>query len=257
MLRNGSRKLRRGKLSEQLVAEIQDMIFCGELKTGEVLPTERELMELFEVGRSSVREALFSLTKAGLITMGPGSRPQVATPTSEALVEGLDSAVRYLLTDPNGVRELQEARIFFEVGLARHAAKNARPADLEELQAALEAHLNAGNNPHILERLDLEFHFVIAKISRQRLFLNLHEALLSWLLEQRSVTMRVLDAAQRAREGHQRIYEAIANGDADAAETAMRAHLEEVMDFYWSAVQSDDLQDRHQQSKLPVRPEPQ
>src|SRR5215470_10525466 len=131
--------VRRRRLYEDVASGIEAAIRDGVLKPGDPLPSERELTVQFGVGRTAVREALFHLQKMGLIELKSGERAKVTRPTPEVVFEGLAGAARHMLAQPDGVRQFQDARTFFEVGLARHAAKHATASDLRDLAAALEA----------------------------------------------------------------------------------------------------------------------
>src|SRR5262249_46284340 len=137
------RPVRRRKIYEELVDQLVEAILSGKAPPGTLLPSERELVEQFGVGRSSVREALFALQKMGLIVLSNGERASVVEPTSAALVGELGGPVRYYLSRPSGVRDFQGAREFLEAGLARHAARHATKADIARLAAALAANREA------------------------------------------------------------------------------------------------------------------
>src|ERR1700761_5614209 len=130
--------VRRRRLYEDVAPALEATIREGALGPGDPLPSERELTVQFGVGRTAVREALFHLKKMGLIELKSGERAKVRRPTPEVVLEGLSGAARHMLAQPDGIRQFQDARAFFEIGLARHAAKHATAADLRELGAALE-----------------------------------------------------------------------------------------------------------------------
>src|SRR3954468_3828565 len=111
--------VKRRRLYEDIVEQLMDLIISGQVPAGTQLPSERELVEQFGVGRSAVREALFALQKMGMVTLNSGERASVVAPTSGALVNELAGAVRYYLSQSTGVRDFQGARAFLEVGLAR------------------------------------------------------------------------------------------------------------------------------------------
>ena len=100
---------------------------------------ERDLMREFGVGRPAIREALAHLRNMGLVELRSGERPQVIRPTPEVVVEALSGVARHMLVAPDGARNFQNARLFFEIGLARHAAVNATKEDIDQLRSALEA----------------------------------------------------------------------------------------------------------------------
>ena len=124
---------RRRKLYEEVAARIEEMIHAGRFTPGDQLPSEKDIMEELGVGRSTVREAMLSLRKMGLVTVRSGERARVTTPTPNVLVNELSGAARLLLAQEGGIGQFQEARMLFEVGLARLAAQQATEEDVEHL----------------------------------------------------------------------------------------------------------------------------
>lgn len=228
--------IRRRRLYEDVASGLEAMIRDGALSPGDALPSERELTVQFGVGRTAVREALFHLRKMGLIELKSGERAKVTRPTPEIVVEGLAGAARHMLAQPDGVRQLQDARVFFEVGLARHAAKYATASDLQDLAAALETNRQSIGDLAKFERTDVAFHYVLAVIPRNPIFTAFHSAIAEWLVEQRHVTLTYPGNNKIAFRAHKAIYEAIAARDADRAERMVRAHLSHVSTAYWRAV---------------------
>ena len=142
-------------------------------------------------------------------------------------------AARHFLAEPEGERHFQEARTFFEVGLARHAAQHASPEDLEDLRAALDANKAALGDLAAFERTDVDFHFVLAKISRNPIFMAIHDAVVEWLTTQRSLTLRIPGADKMAYKSHEDIFGAVVDKDPEPAELVMRDHLGTVARQYW------------------------
>lgn len=219
------------RLSEGVAEHLEQMIQDGEFAESDRLPSERELMRHFGVGRPSVREALQHLRKIGLVEIRSGERARVTRPTPQFVIEALASPARRLLSAPGGIQNFQNARIFFEVGLARNAALKASKEDLETLAAALEANRQSIGNLKQFERTDVDFHFVLAVIADNPIFTAIHAALAEWLLEQRRTTLATGEDTA-AFEAHRAIYEAVCTGDPDRAERAMRDHLEYVAKRY-------------------------
>lgn len=228
-MRAGLVKQRR--LFESVAEHLEQMIQDGEFSESERLPSERELMRHFGVGRPSVREALQHLRKLGLVEIRSGERARVTRPTPQFVIEALASPARRLISEPGGIQNFQNARIFFEVGLARNAALNATPEDLETLAEALEANRLSIGNLKNFERTDVGFHYVLAVIARNPIFTAIHAALAEWLLEQRRTTLAAGEDVA-AFEAHRAIYAAVASGDPDRAEQTMRDHLEYVARRY-------------------------
>ena len=131
--------LKRTRLFEQIAEILEHRIRGRDVMAGTELPSERDLMKEFNVGRTAVREALFHLQRMGLVELKPGARARVAAPSPAAVMSSLAGSARYLLSEPEGIRHFQDARILFETGLIRDAARLATDDDIERLRAALEA----------------------------------------------------------------------------------------------------------------------
>lgn len=225
--------IRRRKLYEDVAQHLEQRIRDQGIVPGDQLPSERDLMREFGVGRPAVREALFHLQKMGLVELRSGAPARASRPTPKLVVESLSGAARYMLGEPDGVRHFQEARTFFETGLARYAAEFATAEDLADLRDALETNRKSIGDIAKFERTDVEFHHVLAVIPRNPIFEAIHAAIAEWLVEQRHVTLTYPGANQVAYKFHEQIYEAIASRDPDKAEKVIRAHLDDVARLYW------------------------
>lgn len=215
------------------------MIHRGHYGPGDQLPPERELMKQFGVGRPAIREALFALSKMGLIAIRNGERPRVTLPTAEIVVDSLSGAARHLLTASDGIRSFQGARLFFEIGLVRHAAVHASDEDRRALIRALELNRDALDDLKAFESTDVAFHYVLAEIPRNSIFTAIHEAMVAWLTEQRTITLVSPGQSLIAYRAHERVCDAVCRRDPDLAEQAIREHLDQVSDTYWKMREKD------------------
>lgn len=225
------------KLYEEVADHLEEMIREGEFDETGRLPSERELMKHFNVGRPSVREALFHLRKMGLVEIRSGERARVTRPTPQFVINALSGTARHMIAAPGGVQDFQNARIFFEVGLARHAALHATKEDLAKFEEALDVNRQSIGDLKKFERTDVAFHYVLALIPRNPIFTAIHAALAEWLLEQRRTTLAPNEDA-KVYEAHRKIFEAVASGDPDRSERAMREHLEYVVRRYSEVVEA-------------------
>lgn len=233
-MRGGQIKPR--KLSDEVAHHLEQMIRDGEFAEADRLPSERDLMRHFGVGRPSVREALLHLSKMGLVEVRSGERARVTRPTPQFVIDALAGPARHMLTAPDGVRNFQHARIFFEVGLARNAALHATKEDIETFNEALEANRQSIGDLKRFERTDVDFHYALALMMRNPIFTAIHDALAEWLLEQRHTTLAAGEDV-KAYEAHRAIFEAVAARDPDRSERAMRDHLEYVARRYMNLVE--------------------
>lgn len=229
------RAVERRRLSDQVTAELEKLVASGQLKAGDTLPSERDLMTLFGVGRTSIREALFALQRKGIVSAQAGLRPVVTAPRAEAIVADLSGTVRLFLASDPGMREFQAARRFFEPAVARFAAMHATPDDLEQMSSALIACDACVDTPEAFVDADVAFHFAIVRATHNQLLVALHRAVLEWLREQRVSSIEPTGSSRAAQRAHRAVFDAIRKRDAEAAERAMLAHLNEVERYYWKA----------------------
>ncbi len=230
-------QVKQRKLSDEVVEHLEGLIRSGQLAEEDRLPPERELMRQFGVGRPSIREALQHLSKMGLVEIRSGERARVTRPSPRFVIDALAVPARHMMAAPGGVQNFQSARIFFEVGLARHAAAKATDAEIGKLEEALEANRQSIGDLKLFERTDVDFHYVLALITHNPIFMAIHAALADWLLEQRRTTLAEGED-RKAYDAHRLIFEAIAARDPDRAERTMRDHLEYVARRYTNVVES-------------------
>lgn len=234
--------IRRRKLYEEVALGIERLIQERGYAPGDRLPSEKEIMNEFGVGRAAVREAMLSLQKMGLVRVSSGERARLTAPTADALVRELSGAARLLLAEDRGVHQFQEARALFEVGLARLAAQLATRKHIEALREALDANGRAIDNRPDFMRTDVAFHYAIAAIPGNPIFTSMYNAVVEWLTEQREISGRAPDAGRAAFAAHTRIFDAIAAHNPAAAQNAMQEHLDQVVKLYWEVKRSSEAE---------------
>jgi len=220
---------------EEIAEHIELMVLSGETPAGTKLPSERDLMERFGVGRSTVREALFALKKRGLLAVNGGARARVTSPDPRLVLGEFNPVVRRMLASPDGVRHFQHARALLEVALAREAALRAAKDGIARISAALEANRGAIDDAALFTETDLEFHLAIARACGNPMFTGLHDAMLDWLADQRRVSRSAGAESETVYLEHKRVHDAIVRRDAAEAMSAMEDHLANVVRNYWRA----------------------
>jgi GntR family transcriptional regulator, sialic acid-inducible nan operon repressor len=222
------RPVQRKKLWEEVAFRLRAMIEDGTFPEGTLLPSESDLMQMFGVGRPSIREALFALHLNGLVAITSGERARVTVPSPDTLLFHLSGVARHFLTRSGGPEHFQEARAIFEIGVARIAAQRGTLDDVARLEQALKANVAAKGDRERFGRTDVAFHYVLAVTTRNPIFTAVHDAIVDWLTSQRTAALRAPDAEEIAARGHQRIFAAVADGNPDAAAAAMSDHLAEI-----------------------------
>lgn len=218
---------RRETLTSQLVRSLTERVTRGELRPGDKLPSEQELIEAFGVSRTVVREAISSLRAAGLVAtqQGVGAFVQQAALTQPFRI---DETALNLLKEVINVLEL---RIGLEAEAAALAAQRRQPEHLEAMRIALDAMETAIEAEDDAVSPDLDFHRTIAEATGNSHFTHLFSYLGQLMIPRARVQTFRFFAADRAdylhrvNREHEDIHQAIARQDSDAARSAMRLHL--------------------------------
>lgn len=209
-------------LSSQIVAQIRDALFAGDLKTGDVLGSEADLAKLFGVSRMSVRDALRSLEAMGIvdIRMGAKGGATIAAGSGDRFADSLAIQLKLI-----GVtrEEILQARAGIESMTVAMATMHGTADDIDRIRQVLveaEKHLD---NPEKSAILGEEFHMAIAQATR-------NEVLIGQLRAMREVLMPPAqwpdhDQAQKMLDVHQELFRFIESGDAAAARDAMVEHV--------------------------------
>lgn len=228
----GERIVRR-KLGDQVFDRLRDMIARGEVLAGDPLPSERELMDRFGVGRPAVREALQRMQSMGMITITHGGRSRVNALDAARLLGRVDEVARLLLSaEPAQLEYLKEARRMFETGVVRLAAERATAADVADLRALVDRQRDRIGQPAAFVRADMAFHARIAAIGGNPIVAAVSEAMLNWLSAYHGTLLHWAGREDVTLGEHDRIVALIAARDAEGAVAAMRAHLDRAADAY-------------------------
>ena len=172
------------KLAEQVQSRLLGIIQAEKLRPGDVLPSERELMESYDVGRPSIREAMQNLKRMGVIDIRHGERPRVAAPSFQRVVDSMGESMRHVLVNsPATLDHLKEARATFEMNMARIAAEKRTEADLADLRAILTQQESMRLVSSAFLELDGKFHHRIAMITGNPIFASLSASLFDWLAQ--------------------------------------------------------------------------
>jgi len=219
------------KVYERVIDQIKDMIKSGQLKRGDRLPSERDLVEQLQVSRTSIREALSALQMISLIESRHGDGNFIRTELGPHFLEPL--SILFLL-DKRSPWEVLEFRLILEVNCAALAAKKATLEQIEDIhQAFLELQANQTNEVQNIQ-LDKKLHYTIAKATDNRILLNVLNSISDLIDYSISDTRSriLMDPAnqQTLIEQHYGLYEAIADRNSDLAAERMRRHLEFVID---------------------------
>ncbi|MBX3567957.1 MAG: transcriptional regulator NanR [Rhizobiaceae bacterium] len=217
----------RRKLSDEVFARLKRLITSGELKPGDDMPSERELMERFGVGRPAIREAMQALANMGLVAISHGERAKVLQLSARSIFRQVDTAAKIMLaSSTDSLEHLKSARIFFERGMVRDAADKATAEDIAGLRDILAEQEEHRGNAEPFISADMRFHTAIAAISGNPIYAAVSEAMLGWLKEYHTDLLIWTGNEQYTLDEHAEIIDRIAARDAEGAEKAMIKHLE-------------------------------
>lgn len=217
----------RRKLSDEVFDRLREMIVSGQLKPGDPMPSERDLMDRFGVGRPAVREALQQMHTMGLITIAHGERSRVNTLSAGSVLDRVDQAAQLLLSAaPDQLDYLKEARRMFECGLVRLAAERASATDVAELRALNRHQAAQLSDPTAFIAADMAFHARIAAISGNPIMGAVSEAMLKWLFRYHEAVLYWSGNEDKTLAEHDLIVDRIAAGDPAGAVAQMVAHLD-------------------------------
>jgi len=225
--------VQRRKLYQDVVERLMERIRSGEIAPGAQLPSEREMMEIYGVGRPAIREALQTLERSGIVEIVHGERARVVVPTADRLIAQIAGGAMHMLqVQPDMLDHLKSARVFLETGMARMAAERATEEDILKLRLKVaQQRTSMVNLEEFMER-DMAFHREIALISGNPIFPSIVESLFRWAGAYYRPLVRAPGAEELTLSEHQRIVDAIAQHDGEAAAEAMRAHLNRANDLY-------------------------
>ena len=216
----------RRKLSDEVFDRLKRMITNGEVRPGDAMPSERELMERFGVGRPAIREAMQSLSNLGLLTISHGERARVCELTARSITHQVDIAAQIMLaTSPGSLGHLKTARLFFERGMAREAASKASDNDVAQLRELIVKQRASLGDAERFIAADMEFHITIASLAGNPIFTAVSEAMLGWLKRFHTELLIWSGKETHTLSEHEAIVSRIASRDAEAAEQAMADHL--------------------------------
>lgn len=206
---------------DDLATQLTTLISTGAYHPGKLLPSERALSEEYGLSRSSVREALRSLSERRLIETIPGRGSRVREKTVADAVERLIEIFDHTRVTP---RTLIEARSMIESTTASLAAERVGTDGLDAIRSA---ETNCAEATSLLERVrwDLTFHRAIVKAAANPLVETMFHAIQPYVVE---LLFRSLTDERVSRQGlafHGSIVSAIARHDPATASREMVDHL--------------------------------
>ncbi len=228
------KSVRKPLLSEEVERQLRASISAGIYKPGDKLPSERELVNQFEVSRVTVRDALRNLQNLGLISVrrGVNAGAYVSEPTPQPITQSINNLIQMKKVN---FAHLIEIRLYIEPEIARTAAICRTSEDLDTLSQLLdqaEKYITKSRKKAHLS--NVRFHNELAKVTRNALIVFLSESITqvysSMIIEMTRAELTKEDV-KKLLSDHRAILDAIAGQDPERAFSAAKQHL---IDAYYT-----------------------
>jgi len=164
--------LKKKRLYEEVADQIKQTIFNGDLAPGDRLPSERDLAEMFDVGRPTIREAMRTLSVLGLIESNPGFKGSVVKRLElKQYLDAMGDQFTWMIqADQKSFEEIAEARKYIELGIAHAVARHATDGEIQALDAYITDMEAAGGDVDQYFTVAFAFHFKLAELSRNKIY---------------------------------------------------------------------------------------
>jgi GntR family transcriptional repressor for pyruvate dehydrogenase complex len=207
----------------RIATQLMELIELQKLSPGDKLPPERQLADLLEVSRPSLREALHILQAQGLVQIKHGQGTFVQEPV---VAQELRASV---MTKTHGLNELFDAREVLEVPASRWAAEKATKEDIRLLRATLNQIDTVTAIEPIdfdqLQSLDAKFHLTIVGIAGNRFINQTLNVLQDVMRMSMETTLRLPGRSEISRNEHNEILKAIETGNGELASKLTLQHI--------------------------------
>ncbi|MFC5650517.1 FadR/GntR family transcriptional regulator [Paenibacillus solisilvae] len=226
------------RMFEQIITRIHNYIVTNHLQPGDKLMTEREMAELLQVSRSSVREALRVLEMIDCIQSKPGEGTILKSPDLSKMITRF---LPFFSITPVAAVEFLETRRILEGGIAKLAAQRRTRKDLNLMKQSLDL-MNTTSELEVQTQADLNFHFYMANAAKNKtlsdfLFVvsdNLRQNLYTNRLRFYSIP----GVYKELSEQHMSIYQAIKDQDPERAQRELESKLDYTIDVLKKVTES-------------------
>jgi len=215
------KELKRETLSEQIAERLKEYIFEKGLKPGDRLPTETELMEIFGVSRSSVREAMKALQASGLIEVRPRKGAVISNFDLNTVFDGLMYDLSFR-SDEEIFLEILEARKVLEIAALPLVAEKIDEEHLEKLEYWLDKMFNTTSVDEYRD-YDMLFHQTLIEATHNRFLIQMGVIIFKFF--QKLYELFPHRSGFVSLNEHKAIYEACKSRDVEKLQQVMNVHL--------------------------------
>jgi GntR family transcriptional repressor for pyruvate dehydrogenase complex len=215
------RALRRVRASDQVADEVTDRILDGALRPGDKLPGERDLADQFNVNRSTVREAIKSLSDLGLVVARQGGGTVVQDYMLRAGLKILPTL--FLRGDDSGelLRSVLESRRIFAIEVTKLAAMRAKKKDLTAMRKLVAEMDGVRDDPTAFQALDFDFVQLLARASENWVFRLITNSVRPIYDQRPELFLALVQDTGPIVAGYRAVIDAVAARDGDRAARAI------------------------------------
>jgi len=219
------------KISDHIVEQIRSAILDGTLNPGDKLASEKELIDMFQVSRATLREALHSLEILGFVEIrkGPAGGAYVVEMEMNKAREYLGNFLHFRNMS---IEQLTEVRLVLESYCAEMAATRITQDDLNKLQDIIDetpAVLDKGFTPEYRKN-EIEFHMIIARVTDNPVLVFILDFVENLLLDTKAIVQPDRGFSDDVLDAHKRIHKYLSEGNAEKAREEMYKHVKDVGD---------------------------
>lgn len=221
-------KISHSRTADAVIDQIERFILQGVLRPGARLPAERDLAKKVDVSRPILRDALKVLEERGLLVSRHGEGTFVADVIGTVFSEPVVNLIR---RHPPAVADYLEFRKEIETMTAGLAAQRATEADKEILTRLFRSMEAAHEHENFAEEaaLDVEFHHAIGECAHNIVLLHTlracYQLLADGVFYSREHLYGYPSSREKLLEQHRTIYQAVIDGNAEAAQKAACDHI--------------------------------
>ena len=216
---NSQIHIKAGNLSELVVSWLKEEILKGTYKLGDELPSEQELCDLLNVGKSSIREAMKMLKIIGIVEIQQGKRTRLCDNVSADIMMPV---MFYLMLQKTASEELFEFRVMFESGVLHHLMTIISEEDLSKIAAELDRYGQLCDTGKATIDEEMVFHKLLLESCHNQYIIQIGDLMLE--LFKRPISNADADShdCYHVLSDHQKIYDALAARDDEKLNDALK-----------------------------------
>ncbi len=230
------------KISTHIVGQIRKAIFEGNLHPGDKLPSEKELVETFQVSRATLREALRSLEVLGFLEIRKGASGGAFVVEMD-MKKARECLINFLHFKNLSLHDLTEVRLILEPYIAEKTALSITAEDLKRLKKVMDEsdHVRQHGILREYRRMEIEFHRIIGSVNDNPILMLIIDFVENLLIDTKEILQPGDDFSQRVQTAHKRIYKALLERDGQKARKEMVKHVEQVSNDLVAIQKKGDL----------------